>query len=330
MRASVVTEFGGPEVLKVRDVPTPKPGPGQVAIKVSYAGVNYAETMARRGGRHSEQPPFVTGLDVSGYIQELGAGVEELRVGQPVAAFTESGGYAEIALAQAVLTFPLDASDKEIDLATAAAFPTIVPTAYDLLVNVARMRRGDTVLVHAAAGGVGSIAVQMARYLEAGQVIGTVSSSEKADYARSSGYDHVIFYENFLEETRALTSGRGVDIVLEAIGEPIRSQSLSILAPFGRLVIFGNANDPQGRPQALPATPGALLLESKAVMGYSLGRLSAVAPQLVATTARQALDLVAHDHIKIDITTIFPLEQASEAHRLLESRASTGKMLLRI
>jgi NADPH2:quinone reductase len=330
MRAVVVSEFGGPEVLQVQDVPIPQPGPGEVQIKVAYAGVNYAETMVRRGGHHSVQLPIIPGLEVSGQISALGAGVEGLRVGQPVAAYTEMGGYAEFARAPAVFTFPLDESDRAIDLATAGAFPTIVPTAYDMLVHSARIQRGETVLVHAAAGGVGTIAGQIARHLGAGPIFGTVSTPQKAAYARDFGYDHVMLYDEFLSRVRELTNGRGVDIVLEAVGEPIRSQSLSILAPFGQLVIFGSAGGSLDKPLELPQTPGAFLVEGKAVMGYSISAISRSAPHHLVATARQALDLVAQEHIKIAITDVFPLEQAGEAHRRLESRSTTGKLLLRI
>lgn len=274
--------------------------------------------------------PFIPGLEVAGHIRALGEGVEGLRVGQPVAAFTMSGGYAEVALAQAILTFPLDGPGGTIDLTTAAGFPTIVPTAYDLLVRVARLQRGESVLIHAAAGGVGIIAGQIARHLGAGLIIGTVSSLKKAIYARSFGYDQVILRDDFLQGVRGLTNGRGVDIVLEGVGEPARSQSLSILAPFGRLVIFGNASDGVGRPQDIPLTPGTFLAENKAIMGYSIGSLSSSAPHLVAATARQTLDLIAHSQVRIDITDILPLEQAGEAHRRLESRETTGKLLLRV
>ncbi|GCE11055.1 quinone oxidoreductase family protein [Tengunoibacter tsumagoiensis] len=330
MLASIVTEFGGPEVLSLREVPTPVPGPEQVAIQVAYAGVNYAETMARRGGLHKGLLPFVPGLEVSGHILALGPGVEGLQVGQPVAALTISGGYAEVALAQAICTFPLDWSGGTIDLPTAAGFPTIVPTAYDLLVRVARLQQGEGVLIHAAAGGVGIIAGQIARYLGAGLVIGTVSSLRKAAYASSFGYDKVVLYEDFAQSVHELTNGRGIDIVLEAVGEPIRSQSLATLAPFGRLVIFGNANDSIGKVQDIPLEPGAFLSENKAIMGYSIGTLSQSAPDLLAATARQALDLVARSEVKIDITAILPLAQASEAHRRLESRETIGKLLLRV
>jgi NADPH2:quinone reductase len=329
MKAIVITEFGGPEVLQVRDVLVPEPGPGQVAIRVAYAGVNYSETMSRRGGIGG-QPPFVPGLEVSGHIQALGADVKGLRVGQPIAALTLSGGYAEIALASAVFTYPLDEAGTSIDLATAAAFPTIVPAAYDMLVNVARLRQGESVLVHAAAGGVGTIAGQLARHLGAGLVIGTVSNAKKAAYAQAFGYDHVILREDFLQSTCELTQGRGVDIVLEAIGEPVRSQSLAILAPFGRLIVFGNSNNKQGQPHSLPLNPGAAMIENKAIMGYTLGTLSQSAPHQLAASSRQALSLLAQVPIKIDITNILPLEQAAEAHRLLESGKTTGKLLLQV
>jgi len=329
MKASVITEFGGPEVLQVRDVRMPEAGPGQVAIRVAYAGVNYLDTMSRRGGIGG-QPPFVPGLEVSGHIHALGEGVKGLRVGQPVAALTLSGGYAEIALASAVFTYPLDEAGVPIDLATAAAFPTIVPAAYDMLVNVARLRQGESVLVHAAAGGVGTIAGQLARHLGAGLVIGTVSNAKKAAYAQAFGYDHVILREDFLQSTRELTQGRGVDIVLEAIGEPVRSQSLAILAPLGRLIVFGNSNNEQGQPQSLPLNPGAAMLESKAIMGYTLGAMSQIVPHQLAASTRQALSLLVHVPIKIDITGTLSLEQAGEAHRLLESGKTMGKLLLQV
>ena len=330
MKASMVTEPGGPEVLHVREVPAPEPEPGQVAIRVAYAGLNFAEMMARRGGLYSSPHPFVLGLEVSGHIHALGRDVEGLRVGQPVAAFTGSGGYAEIALAQAACTFPLDESSAPIDLAIAAGFPTIVLTAYDLLVHVARLQPGESVLIHSAAGGVGSIAGQLARRLGAGLTIGTIGSLKKAAYAQSFGYDQVILRDGFQERVRELTHGRGVDVVLEAIGEPVRSQSLSILAPFGRLAIYGNTNDPQGKLQSVPLNADAIFPENTGILGYNLMTLSKNAPQLVAATARQTLDLVARSQIKIDITEIFPLEQASEAHRRLESGETRGKLLLRI
>lgn len=331
MRAVIIPETGEPEVLKVSDMPTPQPGPGQVSIRVAYAGVNYAEVMLRRGGHHLAPLPCIPGLEVSGHIAALGSGVQGLRVGQPVAAYTMMGGYAEFALAQATLTVPLDESGHTVDLITAAGFPTIVPTAYDLLVSTARLQPGESVLIHAAAGGVGTIAGQLAKHLGAGLVIGTVGSPNKVSYARAYGYDHVVLRDEFIPRVREITAGRGVDVVLEAIGEPVRSQSLSLLAPFGRLVIFGGANDSSSlRPIDVPQTPGNALVENKAIMGYSISSLAQAAPHLLTDTARKALALVAQERIHIDITNVLPLEQASEAHRRLESRDTKGKLILRV
>lgn len=330
MRAVVISTFGGPEVLRVQNVPTPQPGPGQVAIKVAYAGVNYAEIMIRRGGHGQSLLPNVPGLEVSGHIIALGDGVEGLRIGQPVAAFTGSGGYAEVALAPSVFTFPLDTNGASIDLAMAAGFPTIVPTVYDMLVHSARLRKGETILVHAAAGGVGIIAGQMARYLGAGLIIGTVSSPAKARYAQDFGYDHLILREQYQERIREITNNRGLDIVLDGLGEPVRSQSFALLAPFGRLVIYGNASNDSSKAIDFPAEPGDFLSENKAVIGYSIGTLARTASHLLINTARESLKLVAEKHIQIDITAVLPLEQAAEAHQRLETRATVGKTVLKL
>src|SRR6266567_385907 len=186
MKAIAVTAFGGPEVLQLTEVATPRPGQGQVVIRVAYAGVNFAEIMGRRGDYHASALPFVPGLEVSGHIHALGEGVEGLAIGQPVAAFTVTGGYADYVAASALLTFPLA---EMIDLRTAAAFPTIVPTATALLSEVARLQPGESVLIHAASGG--------------------VSREEKRAYARSFGYDDVVVQRDFVGQVRELTGGRG-------------------------------------------------------------------------------------------------------------------------
>jgi NADPH2:quinone reductase len=326
MRAIVITRVGGPEVLTVCEMPDPHPGPQHVGIRVAYAGVNYADIMDRQRGYHADYFPYVPGLEVAGYIDELGEGVEGLRVGQPVAAFVKNGGYAERALARAELTFPLDGAHGQLDMAVAAAFPAVTLTAYDVLVHAARLRAGETVLIHAAAGGVGIVAGQLARSLGAGLVLGTVGSASKIAYARRFGYDHVVLRDGFVEAVRAVTDGRGVDVALDAAGEPTRGQSLSLLAPFGRLVHFGNAS---GNPD-VPFAPGVLLTGNKGIIGYSITNLSRVAPGHLAATARRAIDLLVPGQIHIDITDMLPLEQAALAHRRMESDSHTGKLLLRV
>jgi NADPH2:quinone reductase len=326
MRAVVISRFGGPEVLALRDLSIPNPEAGQVLIKVAYAGVNYAELMARRGEFHALPTPFTPGYEVSGTIAALGTGVEEFRVGQPVAALTIQGGYAEYATAQAALTFPLNASASPIDLEQAAAFPAVATTAYDLLANAARIRQGESVLIHAASGGVGIAAGQIARSLGARLVLGTASSRKKADYTRAFGYDQVFPVESFEQAVMEATGGRGVDIALDARGEPTRSQNLALLAPFGRLIVYGNASNAPEQ----SVLPGSLWQTNKGIIGYSITSLSRTAPHLIAQTVQQVLRLMAEGSLRIDVSAVLPLEQAAEAHRRMESRSHVGKLLLHV
>ena len=326
MRAVVLPAFGEPEVLSLQEIPTPHPGPQQVSIRVAYAGVNYADILSRRNRYHDVTLPFVIGKEVSGYIHEIGAGVEGFYEGQAVSAFMVQGGYAEIALASAALTFPLESTHGSLDLATAAAFISVLPTAYDMLTYSARLQAGETILIHSAAGGVGSVAGQLARHIGAGLVLGSVGSEQKIAHAQSSGYDHVFLRANFVDDVRAVTAGRGVDVVLDPSGEPTRSQSLNLLAPFGRLVVFGNAS---GNPE-IPISSLKLLYENKAVIGYSITSINKKNPEHTAATIRRAIDLLVEGHIQIAITAILPLEQAAIAHRRMESNTTTGKILLQV
>lgn len=326
MRAIMVPRFGGPEVLEMREIPVPQPKAGQVLIQVAYAGVNYAELMGRsRGGAYALDLPYTPGYEVSGTVQALGEGVQGLRVGQPVAALTTFGGYAEFALAHADLTFPLDTVEGKISLEQAAVFPTVATTAYDLLTRAGKIRAGERVLIHAASGGVGSAAGQIARTLGAGRVLGVTSTEEKAAHARSSGYDQVCLTASFEQEVLEATDGKGVDIVLDASGEPIRSRNLPLLANSGRLVVFGNAS---GNPDQ-PIMPTDLLRSNRAVVGYSITSLMRSAPHLVAETAQQVIHLIAQGKLNVAPSAILPLEQAAEAHRRIEARSHVGKLLLR-
>ncbi|MEO8970950.1 MAG: zinc-binding dehydrogenase [Ktedonobacteraceae bacterium] len=326
MRAVVISRFGGPEVLELRNLPIPQPGAGQVLIKVAYAGVNYAELMARRGEFHALPTPFTPGYEVSGTIVVLGTNVEGFCVGQSVASLTIQGGYAEYATAQAALTFPLDASASPVDLEQAAAFPAVATTAYDLLVNAARIRQDEIVLIHTASGGVGIAAGQIARAIGSRLVLGTVSSKEKAAYARTFGYDKVFPVEGFEQAVLDATAGRGVDIALDSRGEPTRSQNLTLLAPFGRLVVYGNASNIPEQ----PILPNELWRANKGIIGYSITSLSQTAPHLIAQTVQQVLLLMAVGSLRIDVSAVLPLAQAAEAHRRIESRSHVGKLLLRV
>jgi NADPH:quinone reductase len=323
MRAVLVEEHGGPDVLAVRDVEAPEPGPGQVAIDVAYAGVNYAEVMGRRGTLPLYQPPFVPGLEVSGTVRAFGAGVEGLRVGQRVAALTTRGGYAEVALAPAAVTFPLD---DDADLVAAAAFAVIVPTAWALVHEVARLRAGESVLVHAAAGGVGTVAAQVARAAGVGPILGVASTPTKAGYARGFGYDEVFVGDAWVEAARAATGGRGLDAILDSIGGETRARGFDLLAPLGRLVLFGNATD---EPEPGIAD-NVLRAQVKGVLGFSIAVLAATDPERARAIGEVALAAVARGEVRVDVTEVIPLDDAPKAHQLLEGRGSTGKLVLAV
>jgi NADPH2:quinone reductase len=313
MRAVVATEPGGPEVLHVRDVDEPSPGPGQVAIEVAYAGLNFAEVLERRGALGPRPGPFVPGLEVSGRVRSLGSGVGQLEVGQPVCAYVRRGGYAEVALARAERIFAVDG-----DLATAAAMPTVGITAWTVLRDVARLRPGETVVVHAAAGGLGTLVGQLARHLGAGAVIGTVGDAAKAGYAAAFGYDHVMARDRFAEQAA------GVDVVVDSVGGPARRDSIRVLAPGGRLVICGNASDAdEHRPSA-----ATLMARNLSVAGFSIDAL-ATTPRFRAA-GLELLDALAAGAARIDVTEIVDLDDIEEAHRRLEAGRTRGKLVLRV
>ncbi len=323
MRAVVVTAFGGPEVLQYQEVPDPRPGLGQVLIRVAATGVNFADIQARRGRYHGEAtPPFIPGLDAAGTIVAVGEGVHGLRVGQRVAAFPLGGSYAEFVLADPALVYPLP---DGVDFDTAAAFPTIGITAYNLLRTAGQLAEGETVLIHAAAGGVGTTAVQVARLLGAGRVLGTVGDDAKAELVRGLGADVVINYrrEDFAARVRELTDGRGADVILDSVAGPVFRASLTCLAPFGRLVVFGQAS---GEPGQVPSAD--LYPLNRAVIGYSTGGYRRLRPAALRPAAEVVLDWLATRRLHLIISRRFALAEAAEAHRLVESRASTGKVLL--
>ncbi|MGW7608266.1 quinone oxidoreductase family protein [Streptomyces sp. NPDC054766] len=322
MRTVEFQEYGGPEVLRVVEAKVPEPGPGQVSIDVAYAGVNFADLLARSGGYRVPRLPFVPGLEVSGRIRAVGPDVTGLRVGQEVAALTEGGAYAEVTVADAVTVFPLP---DGVDLRTGATLPTVLPTAYALLHTVGRLQPGETVLVQSAAGGVGTVLGQLAKAAGAGAVYGVVSSAPKAEYALGHGYDEV-FVGSFEDEVRAATAGRGVDLALDPVGGETLRGSLASLAPFGRLVSFGNASSAEpwtvGQPELYPT--------GLSVAGFSILGLARTAPAALRDIAARAFAAVADDTVTLPVTAEFDLEAAGEAHALMGSRTSTGKLLLRV
>ncbi len=322
MRAIEFQEYGGPDVLKAVEAEAPEPGPQQVSVDVAYAGVNFADLKARAEGYRVPNLPYVPGLEVSGRVRALGAGVTGLTVGQEVAAMTEGGAYAEVVVTDAATVFPVPSG---IDLRTAATLPAVLPTAYALVHSVGRLQPGETVLVQGAAGGVGTVAGQLAKAAGARTVFGVVSSAAKAEYAREHGYDEV-FVGEFEKAVRAATDGRGVDLALDPVGGDTFRASLASLAVFGRLVSFGNASSAQpwsvGQPELYPL--------GVSVAGFSILSLARTAPAALRALTERAFATATDGTVSLPVTAEFPLAEAAEAHRLMGSRTSTGKLLLRM
>jgi NADPH2:quinone reductase len=313
---------GGPDVLELVDVDVPEPGQDDVQIAVGLAGVNFADVNARRGtylGAAGARPRGL-GLDFYGVVLAVGSSVEHLTVGQRVAGFATTPAYAEVVVTPARLVWAVpDGVDDE----TAAAFPVVGHTAYHLLVSAARLLPGESVLVTAAAGGVGLTAIQVARLLGAGTVIAAAGSSERAAAGVAVGADIALDYSAG-PPTRAATGD--VAIVLDGVGGALRSAALDCLGLFGRLVHFGNAG---GEPETLP-TPRQLRERQLGVVGLHLQQLRRNAPELLARSADAVLGWLAAGQLRIPVAGILPLARAADAHRLLESRQVKGKLLLAV
>ncbi|MCP2341002.1 quinone oxidoreductase family protein [Actinomadura rupiterrae] len=322
MKAITIPEFGEAGVLRLGDVAAPEPGPGQVSIDVDFAGANFAEVLYRRGV--VDVPlPFVPGIEVSGRIRALGAGVEGLRVGEPVAALTivDSGGYAEVAVTSADLVAPLNGLDPMV----AAAVPSNSTTAFLVLDRIARIAPGERVLVHAAAGGVGSQLVQAARLLGAGTVVGTVGSEAKVWAVRELGVKDVVLRDDLPGRVAELTGGTGFDIAVDMVGGPARRTSLDALAPFGRMIAMGNASGADD----VPLSPNELWFTNKTVSGFNLAAFSALHPAEAGRALCRAVAAVASGDLRVSVEAM-PLEEAADAHRRIESGKTTGKLVLAV
>lgn len=325
MKGILVEKFGGPEVLEYRDLDDPQPKSDQVLICVHAVGVNFADVKARTNAYHvKRQLPFIPGLDVAGTIEAVGPGVKNLTKGQRVVAFPQSGSYCELALAHEVLTFPIPDSITD---ETAATFPVVAGTSYTMLSRIARLLPGEGILLHSAAGGVGTTALQIARHLGARPIITSVGSDIKKSLLTELGVDAVINYrtENYVEKTLAMTDGKGVNVILNPLAGKILERDLDCLAPFGRLLCFGNAS---GQPASISSDK--LQGSCRSMLGFSFGTLRHTRPQEVSGIMQAVITLLADGKFHMVMGRQFPLAKAADAHRHLESRASTGKILLTV
>jgi NADPH:quinone reductase len=325
MRAIQLTEFGGPEVLRLVDIPVPKPVGREVLIEIKAIGVNYADTARREGQYVVKTPlPYVPGVEVAGIVSDLGDEVTSVQVGDRVVTLLGSDqatGYAEYTLAdeRGLIHIP-----EGVDFQQAAALPVQGLTAYHILKTMGRLEKGETVLVHAAAGGVGTIAVQLAKLFGAGKIIATASSEEKLALAKELGADELVNYtkEGWELDVRKITEGKGVDVALEMAGGDIFQKTVSCLAPFGRLIIYGVASGEQK-----PFYPSTLMKNNISVIGFFLPQMMKK-PVLYQKSLQDLLTYYQNEQFKVIIGGVFPLEEAKEVHRLLQSRKTTGKLIL--
>lgn len=325
MRAVVAQRPGGPEVLELVELPDPQPGPGQVVVRVAVAGVNFIDTY-RRSGVYRMDFPHVVGSEGAGEVVAVGDEVDDVRVGDHVAWSSSAGSYAELAVVRAADAIVVPPA---VDDETAAALAMQGVTAHYLTVSTVPLEPGDDVLLHAAAGGVGLLATQLAT-LRGARVIGTVGSADKEALAREAGAAEVIRYRDLDDLTRdlpplvrGLTSGAGVRVAYDSVGRDTFEASLASVRPRGTLVLFG-ASSGQVPPfdlQRLNAA-GSLYVTRPSIGAYTQTR------DELKWRARELFDLVVAGTLHVRIGERFPLAQAADAHRALEGRATTGKVLL--
>ena len=320
MRAIHVTGHGGPDVLEPVEVDAPEPGPGEVAVDVEAVGVNFADIKRRRGSSSRDHDlPFVPGIEAAGTVRAVGDGVG-VGVGDRVAVFPTSGSYAEVVVADADRVFPVPES---LGFEAAAAVPVQFLTAHESLHACGGLRPGDDVLVHAAAGGLGSAAVQLAAARGA-TVFGTASTAEKRRFAERLGADQTVDYESEdFRDVVAEQTDEGVDLVLDGVGGETFDRSLDAVRSFGRVVTLGSAGGTDAAPDA-----GRLRAESVHVVGYHLSRAVERDPERVHRAAAEVFGLHDAGGLEFVVSERFDLEEAGAAHAHVESRESHGKVVL--
>ena len=319
MKAIVVKQTGGPEVLEVVNLPVPEPKPNEAVVKIAASGVNFIDTYQREG-RYHVPLPFVLGQEGAGVVTSIGPEVKSVKPGDRVAWTSILGSYAEYAAVagERLVQVPQGVSDQQ-----AASVMLQGMTAHYLSHDTFPLKRGQTTLVHAAAGGVGLLLVQMAHNIGA-HVIATVSTEEKAKLARQAGADEVILYTqvDFEAETKRLTGGKGLDVVYDSVGKTTFEKGLNVLRPRGMMVLFGGSSGPVPPLDPIRLAKGSLYLTRPTLVQYT------VTTEELRARASAVFQMIAESKLKLRIEHIYPLADAQRAHRELEGRKTTGKLLL--
>jgi NADPH2:quinone reductase len=317
---------GDTSSTRVGEVGTPEPAAGEIAIDVRAAGVNFIDVMARRGDPgYATGWPFVPGLEVSGTVRALGSGVSGPAVGTPVAAFTATGGIAEVAVVRSELVVEIPAG---LSFEQAAVAPGTLTTAALLLGPTGRLRKGDSVLVHSAAGGVGQALASLARLYGAGLLLGSVGSAGRAAGAEKAGYDAVVVRgEGIADRVRELTGGRGVDLILDPQGTEQLEVDLELVAAGGRIVLFGNAS---GAPLGSLPPAARLFGGNAAIGGFSIRGYAGKAPWMVAEALTEVLERLGRGELGVEPVVVDGLEHAAEAQQALADGRGEGKYVVRL
>ena len=320
MKAVQIAEYGGPEALKYQEVADPTLGDGQAVVEIQAVGVNFTDVYSRTGVNPGPSLPRTLGVEGAGTVRSLGPGVTEVKEGDTVAYCGIPGSYAEQALVPASRLIKMPAG---LDAQAGAAAMLQGMTAHYLCYSTYRVQSGDRVLIHAGAGGVGLLLIQMVKKL-GGYVFSTVSTEAKAELARGAGADQVILYtqQDFAEEVKKATNGEGVQVVYDSVAKTTFDQSISCLGRRGYMVLYGQASGPVPPMDPRILATGSLFLTRPGLPDYT------VTKEELHQRAGDVLGWVKSGELKLRVEHIFPLSEAAEAHRQLEGRATTGKVLL--
>ena len=320
MKAVQIDEYGGPEAMKYRDVLDPTPGSGEAVVDIQAIGVNFTDTYTRAGVNPAPKLPWTIGVEAAGVVRNVGPDVSEVSQGDDVVFCTVFGCYAQQVLAP---SWRLIKRPAGVDAKVGAAVLLQGMTAHYLCYSTYAVQRGDRVLIHAGAGGMGLLLTQMVKQL-GGYVFSTVSTDAKAELSRGAGADHVIIYtrEDFADEVKKATNGEGVQVVYDAVGQTTFDNSISCLARLGYMVLYGAASGPPPSMDPMILGKGSLFLTRPGLGDYTTTR------QELEKRSGDVLNWVKSGELKLRVEHEFPLEDAAEAHRQLAGRATTGKVLL--
>ena len=329
MKSILVKKRGGVDVLKVADIPIPKIEANDILLKIDSAGVNFADVMQHQGTYPLQLSlPYTPGMEMIGIVENVGSNIKNVDVGERVAAVSfTAGGYAEYALinSEQIIRIPEEISDRQ-----ALALLIQGLTAYLLLNYAAKVKPGESILVHAAAGGVGNILVQIAKLMNAGVVFGTAGTAEKRTQIKDWGVDYAIDYNNssWHEDILKLTDGRGVDVILDPVGRSAIVQNLSCLGIEGRLVNYGWLSG--SCPSLTPEQCQNLLFNNQSVSGFAVNVVMEHHPQIIDAAFKQLCNWVLQGKVKPKTGLTFPLEDAAQAHQAILERKTTGKLILTV